>query len=175
MDMERNANENIGNPDYGTASVGAGNTNYETGAGQTSSTETSDGLTASAQASASTMEEKLVDVGSSVRQKAGSLKNTIADALESGAGRLRQQAAGRLQTPGVAATGGSADAVVEDTRLAQTSNQIAGGMQGAADWLREADLDGVKSGIERQVKEHPARSLAIAVGVGYLFGKAFRK
>jgi hypothetical protein len=48
-------------------------------------------------------------------------------------------------------------------------------MQGAADWLRDADLDGLKSGIERQVKDHPGRSLAIAVGVGYLLGKAFRK
>ena len=54
-------------------------------------------------------------------------------------------------------------------------NQLAGGMQASADWLREADLDGLKSGIERQVKEHPARSLAVAVGLGYLLGKAFRK
>jgi ElaB/YqjD/DUF883 family membrane-anchored ribosome-binding protein len=33
----------------------------------------------------------------------------------------------------------------------------------------------MKSGIERQVKEHPGRTLAIAVGVGYLLGKAIRK
>ncbi len=65
--------------------------------------------------------------------------------------------------------------VADDNRLAQTSNQIAGGMQGAADWLRDADLDGLKAGIEKQVKEHPGRSLAIAVGLGYLLGKAIRR
>jgi len=33
----------------------------------------------------------------------------------------------------------------------------------------------MKSGIERQVKDHPGRTLAIAVGVGYLLGKAIRE
>jgi hypothetical protein len=65
--------------------------------------------------------------------------------------------------------------VGDDDRLAQTTNQLAGGLQASADWLRDADLDGLKMGIERQVKEHPGRTLAIAVGVGYLLGKAFRK
>ena len=118
--------------------------------------------------------EKIADAGSAVRDKAGSFKNTIADALVSGAEKLRRQTAGgqmAAASDGVAA----ADTIAEENRLAQTSNQIAGGMQGAAEWLREADLDGVKTGIERQVKEHPGRSLAIAVGVGYLLGKAFRK
>ena len=48
-------------------------------------------------------------------------------------------------------------------------------MQSTADWLRDADLDGMREGVERQVKEHPGRSLLIAVGLGYLLGKAFRK
>ena len=114
------------------------------------------------------------DSGSSLRDGAGNLKNTLANALESGAERLRQQGAGGAQLAGASATG--SDAVVsEESRLAQTSNQIAGGMQGAADWLRGADLDGLKAGIEKQVKEHPGRSLAIAVGVGYLLGKALRR
>ena len=38
-----------------------------------------------------------------------------------------------------------------------------------------ADLDSLKSGIERQVKEHPGRTLLIAAGLGYLLGKAVRK
>jgi len=59
--------------------------------------------------------------------------------------------------------------------MTDMSNQVAGGLQGAADWLRDADLDGMKTGHERQVKEHPGRTLAIAVGLGYLLGKAIRK
>jgi hypothetical protein len=48
-------------------------------------------------------------------------------------------------------------------------------MQSTADWLRDADLDSMREGVERQVKEHPGRSLLIAVGLGYLLGKAFSK
>jgi hypothetical protein len=116
--------------------------------------------------------EPVADAGSSLREKAGGFKNTIADALQSGAEKLRLQAATETSATTVEA-GGSFSG--PENRLGQTSNQLAGGMQGAADWLREADLDGLKAGIERQVKEHPGRSLAIAVGVGYLLGKAFRR
>jgi hypothetical protein len=48
-------------------------------------------------------------------------------------------------------------------------------MQSSADWIRDADLDKLKSGVEKQVKEHPARSLLVALGAGYLIGKAFRR
>jgi ElaB/YqjD/DUF883 family membrane-anchored ribosome-binding protein len=123
-----------------------------------------------------TAQEKLADAGSSVRERAGSLKNSLADALESGAERLRQQAAGGGQTAGAAATGGSVGMVADQpNRMNDMSNQVAGGLQGAADWLRDADLDGLKSGLERQVKDHPGRTLAVAVGLGYLLGKAIRK
>ena len=54
------------------------------------------------------------------------------------------------------------------------SDRVAGGMEKSAEWLRDADIDSLKSGIEHQVKEHPGRTLLIAVGVGYLLGRAFR-
>jgi ElaB/YqjD/DUF883 family membrane-anchored ribosome-binding protein len=123
-----------------------------------------------------TAQEKLADAGSTVREKAGTLKHSLADALESGAQRLRQQAAGGGQTAGAAATGGSVGMVSDQpNRMADVSNQVAGGLQASADWLRDADLDGMKAGLERQVKEHPGRTLAVAVGLGYLLGKAIRK
>ncbi|HEY2067341.1 MAG TPA: hypothetical protein VGG84_15405, partial [Gemmatimonadaceae bacterium] len=124
---------------------------------------------------ASTAGDRLSDVGSQVRDKAGNLKNSLANALESGAEKLRTQGAGGGQIAGAAATGGSSGMIADDNRVAAVTNQLAGGLQASADWLRDADLDGVKSGLERQVKEHPGRTLAVAVGVGYLLGKAFRK
>jgi len=45
----------------------------------------------------------------------------------------------------------------------------------SADWLRDADIDKLKEGVEKQVKEHPARTLLVALGAGYLIGKAFRR
>jgi ElaB/YqjD/DUF883 family membrane-anchored ribosome-binding protein len=134
------------------------------------------GLTDRAKSALGTAGEKLSDAGSTVREKAGTLKTSLADALESGAERLRQQGAGGGQLAGAAATGGTAGMIAdENNRLTGVSNQVAGGLQASADWLRDADLDGLKSGLERQVKEHPGRTLAVAVGLGYLLGKAIRK
>jgi ElaB/YqjD/DUF883 family membrane-anchored ribosome-binding protein len=132
------------------------------------------GLADRARNVASNAGEKLSDVGSQVRDRAGSLKNSLADVLESGAERLRSQGAGGGQIAGSSATGGVAGMIADDNRLAGASNQIAGGLQASADWLRDADLDGLKTGVERQVKEHPGRTLAVAVGLGYLLGKALR-
>ena len=136
----------------------------------------SGGISDRAKSAMGTAQEKLADAGSTVREKAGTLKHSLADALESGAERLRQQAAGGGQTAGAAATGGSVGMVADQpNRMADMSNQVAGGLQASADWLRDADLDGLKSGLERQVKEHPGRKLAVAVGLGYLHGKSIRK
>lgn len=166
--MESNTNDTLGNQN--STNTGTSDATFS----RDSSNEAS-GLADRARGAASTAGEKLSDAGSAVRERAGGLKNTIADALASGADRLRQQSSGGARLAGATATVGGADTIASDSRLAETSNQLAGGMQGAADWLRDADLDGFKSGLEQQVKEHPGRTLAIAVGVGYLLGKAFRK
>jgi hypothetical protein len=116
--------------------------------------------------------DRLADVGSSVREKASGAKDSLANALEAGADRLRARAGG----DGISAAGVEGGSMaVADGRTAQVSNRVAGGMEGAATWLRDADLDGLKSGVEHQVKEHPGRTLLIAVGLGYLLGKALRK
>jgi ElaB/YqjD/DUF883 family membrane-anchored ribosome-binding protein len=199
--MERNANDTLGNSNtgesssgsYGTGTGSAGSANSPSsfgsgassggmgGAGTSDASFSRDsstdaaGLADRAKSAASSAGEKLGDVGSTVRDRAGSLKQTLANALESGAERLRSQGAGGGQIAGSSATGGSATMVGDGNRLSEATNQLAGGLQASADWLRDADLDGLKSGVERQVKEHPGRTLAVAVGVGYLLGKAFRK
>jgi ElaB/YqjD/DUF883 family membrane-anchored ribosome-binding protein len=186
--MESNTNENLGGQPSGGSTSGS----FGAGSGTTSNTGTAGGssgfsrdsgldtggLADRAKNASGAAGEKLADVGATVRDKAGNLKNTLADALESGAERLRERGGGASggQFAGASATGGTSSMVGDESnRLAQTTNQLAGGLQASADWLREADLDGLKSGIERQVKEHPGRSLAVAVGLGYLLGKAFRK
>jgi ElaB/YqjD/DUF883 family membrane-anchored ribosome-binding protein len=184
--MESNTNENFGSQpssDSTSGSFGAGssatsNTGTTGGSASSFSRDTGTdaaGLSDRARNAAGTASDKLADVGSTVRDKAGNLKNTLADALESGAERLRSQGAGGGQTAGAAATGGAAGMLADTPQLGAAANQLAGGLQASADWLRDADIDGLKSGIERQVKEHPGRSLAVAVGLGYLLGKAFKK
>jgi ElaB/YqjD/DUF883 family membrane-anchored ribosome-binding protein len=153
----------------GTGNFGAPNT----GAGSTSS-DGNAGFGDRARDIAGTARERLADVGSTARERAGNLKDSLADALESSADKLRQRTGGASsQLAGVSTT--STVAVENDGRAADVANRVAGGMQASADWLREADLDGLKMGIEKQVKEHPGRTLLIAVGLGYLLGKALRK
>jgi hypothetical protein len=122
----------------------------------------------------STVRDRASDVGSQVREKAGQAKNSLVGALEAGADRLRQ----RSQSGSPSYAGATADGsvgVAEQGRLAPVADKVAGGMQATADWLRDADIDSMRSGIERQVKEHPGRTLLIALGLGYVIGKAFKK
>lgn len=131
------------------------------------------GLAERARSVAGTAQEKLADVGSTVRERAGNLKDSLADALDSGAERLRQRGGQSGQLAGASDIGSVA--VPADGRTTQVTTRVAGGMEATAEWIRQADIDGMKLGIERQVKEHPGRTLLVAVGLGYLIGKAFRK
>ena len=119
---------------------------------------------------AGTAQEKLSDVGSTVRERTSNVKDSLADALESGADKLRQRG-----SSGQLAGAGSANVSMGDGRMSQVTNRVAGGMDATANWLRDADLDGLRTGLETQVKEHPGRTLLFAVGLGYLLGKALRK
>ena len=110
------------------------------------------------------------------------VRDKLADVIESSAARLRERGAkggdANPDTSGATfagVTGGGTVAVESDGASgAQVSERVAGGMDAAANWLRDADIDGIKQGIERQVKEHPGRTLMIAAGIGYLLGRAFR-
>jgi hypothetical protein len=104
------------------------------------------------------------------KRKVAGFPEILADGLEAGADALRQR---RL-----APTSGRASrvtALVNDPALAPVSDTLAAGMQTSADWLRDADLEKVKDGVEKQVKEHPGRSLLVALGAGFLLAKLFRR
>lgn len=166
--MERDSNDmTYGSTiDQGTSGGSIG------GMTQPSSAEnTTDNMMDRAKDIAGNAQDKLADVGSSVREKAGNAKNSLADALESGADRLRQRA-GSGQMAG--ATGTGSVTMDGDNRVAQISNRLASGMDATAGWIRDADLDSMRAAAERQVREHPGRTLLIAAGLGYLIGKAFR-
>ena len=105
-----------------------------------------------------------------VREKAGELKTTLADKLEAGATSLRNQGGGQ-QLAGLGADG-SATATASNDPMARFAAPAADAMQKTAEFLREGDL---KATIENQVRTNPARTLLIAVGVGYLLGKALKK
>lgn len=149
------------------ASSNVGNIGESTHAGMQDS-GAHGGFTDRARNIASGAGERLADVSSTVRDRAGAAKNSLADMLESGAGRLRgsRGAMGGEGAMAIDSNGGRATAV---------NDRLASGMQSAANLLRDTDFDGLRVGVERQVRENPGRSLLIAVGVGYLLGKALRR
>jgi hypothetical protein len=108
----------------------------------------------------------LADAGSSVRARAGQAKAVVADALAHGAERLRASA------PPTVAHADASGAPMPSAAATTATAQLASGLQASADWLRAADFDALTSGVEKQVAAHPARTLMVAVGVGYLLGKA---
>jgi hypothetical protein len=112
---------------------------------------------------------RVKSVASSVKDKASGIPGMLADGLQAGAEALRQR---RTSTE---ASAGSSVAITNDPTIAAVTDTLASGMQSSADWLRDADLDKLKEGVEKQVKEHPARSLLVALGAGYLIGKALRR
>ncbi|HTJ23300.1 MAG TPA: hypothetical protein VL383_12940 [Gemmatimonadaceae bacterium] len=143
-----------------------------------STNQPSQGFTDRARDIAGSAQEKLADVGSTVRERSGQVKNSLADALHSGAEKLRQRTTSTSASGSASQLAGATDvgsvAVTADSRTAQVGNKVASGMDAAADFIRDTDLDSLKTGVERQVKEHPGRTLLIAAGLGYLLGKAFR-
>jgi hypothetical protein len=140
-----------------------------------SATETPHGFVDRAREIAGSAQDTLADVGSAMRERAGTTKDSLADVIDSGASKLRATALGGATDgqPAAASPGGSI-AVVDDGRIAQVGDKVATGMNATADWLRNADLDGLKASIEEQVKNHPGRTLLVAAGLGYLIGRAIK-
>ncbi|MEO8909142.1 MAG: hypothetical protein ABI408_02805 [Gemmatimonadaceae bacterium] len=106
-----------------------------------------------------------------LKGKASALPSMLADGLEAGAQALRQ----RRGSANAVTTAGSSMTVTDDSSIAAVTDTLATGMQSSAEWLRDADIDKLKQGVEKQVKEHPARTLLVALGAGYLIGKALRR
>lgn len=116
------------------------------------------------------VKQRVKNVASNVKDKASGIPGMLADGLQAGAQALRQRT-GSTE----ASVTGSSVAITNDPSIAAVTDTLASGMESSAEWLRDADLDKLKQGVEKQVKEHPARSLLVALGAGYLIGKALRR
>jgi len=102
---------------------------------------------------------------STLKDKASTLNTTIADKLDAGANKLRQAPAA------AAGVGGGVAALENNPNMQQFNAKAADALQNTATFLREGDL---KATIEEQVRTNPARTLLVALGVGYVLGKALR-
>jgi hypothetical protein len=172
----RSSNAAASDNSTNTNSSANSNTDTNTSSNATTGASGDHGFSDRARDLAGSAQGKLADVGSTVRDRAGQMKDSLADALETGADKLRQRGTNASTDQGNLAGATSAGSVaMGDGRVAGVTDRVATGMDKTAGWLRDADLDGVRTSIETQVKEHPGRTLLIAAGLGYLLGKALRK
>lgn len=199
--MERNPNDSLSsgapgasggtNPGSGASALGSGTDSISvtgTGVGQNASTGSSStggdvgsldlGSAADASSASATGSASLQDrLGSArdmagerlgqAREKATQLKATLADKLEAGAGALRQSPAGGSAQ----LAGGNGTTADTNPQLAQLRTTGADVMQKTAEFLRTGDL---RTTVEEQMRTNPGRTLLIAVGLGYVLGKAIR-
>ncbi|HUQ81932.1 MAG TPA: hypothetical protein VM076_12360 [Gemmatimonadaceae bacterium] len=174
--MERNADDMFGATGDQSSTAG-GNSSFGVGGqGMAGNTAPAGGLdySATGAGASGTTESKVDQVKagaqnklSQAKDKAKELQSSLADRLDSGAEKLRQ----RAQTNTLAGATGAGSTAVADEKMAKMNDSVATGMEKSADWLRNGDL---KADVERQVRDNPGRTLLIALGVGYLLGKAFR-
>lgn len=184
--MERNTNDSMNTGSAGQSGVGGTSGGSTGGYGTTGGSVSGGGDFGGSSVGSTAGSQGFVDTGTgagasrmdtaksavsdklgTVKEKASNLTATLADRLEAGAEKLRQ----RGQTQQLAGAGGQTMGTQSD-QMNALSNRLAGGMQGTADFLRNGDL---KASVEQQVRENPARTLLIAVGVGYLLGKALKR
>jgi hypothetical protein len=116
---------------------------------------------------ASTVSEKGHDALVSVKDKAAEAPGMLADKLEAGADSIRPDH--------VPATASGPGRLVNSSTVAKATDSLANGMQASADWLRNADLNKMRDSVEQHVKDKPAQTLLIALGIGYMLGKAVRR
>ena len=176
--MERNADDMFGatgsqspgttgsgSPSSGGGAPGASGSpagrDYST---ETSGTANTSGQTSTADQVRATAQNKY----GQVKDKARELQSTLADRLDAGAQKIRQR---QQSAPLAGATDGGSVSAATNDRMANVQDSVARGMEKSADWLRNGDL---KADVERQVRENPGRSLLIALGLGYVIGKAFK-
>ena len=44
----------------------------------------------------------------------------------------------------------------------------------SSDYVRSHDIEEMRSDLEREIRAHPIKSIALAIGAGYVLGKIFR-
>jgi ElaB/YqjD/DUF883 family membrane-anchored ribosome-binding protein len=125
------------------------------------------GIADTLRTAASTVGEKGQDAIASIKEKATDLPGNLADKLDAGAAAIRPDH--------LPSTASGAGRLVHETKLAKATDSLANNMEAGANWLRTADLNKMRDSVEQHVKDKPAQSLLIALGVGYMLGKAIRR
>lgn len=99
---------------------------------------------------------------------------SAADGASTGIGGTSATATDDVSTTGAAAPVVDGKLAAAKQKIGAAKEKVVDRMHATADWIKERDIDQLKGTVEQQVRDHPGRTLLIAVGLGYLIGRAFR-
>ena len=109
------------------------------------------------------VQERASVVLDSAREKSGNLQASLADKLDAGAEAIR----GRVPIAQSRTEPGN--------RTANVGQALAGMFEESAMWLRENDVTDLRSLLGNQLRERPARTALIALGIGIMLGRRLRR
>ena len=116
------------------------------------------------------LKEKASGAIASAQDQAAQLGSRAAEKID----HSRRPAANAMETAATALHD-KADSLPGGKKAADLAHRTADTIQDTADYVREHDTKAMKNDVVRFVRNHPGKSLAVAVAIGFLFGRAMRR
>jgi uncharacterized protein YjbJ (UPF0337 family) len=119
--------------------------------------------------------EKVEEVSDRARQKVGDVADRARDRVTSTTDTARARAADGLDR-----AAGRLEDLVDDpndprkAKLARPAHAVAGGMEGAADFIRSPDVQRLRYDLESRIRATPGRTLLATFAVGFVIGRILR-
>jgi ElaB/YqjD/DUF883 family membrane-anchored ribosome-binding protein len=124
----------------------------------------------SANAEFKEIKDKVSDIASKTREKAGQMADAVSEKLD----EQRENAAEGLGR--VASTlHEKADNVPGGQRAVNFTHSIADSMESTATYLREHDFSGMGKDLMSVCRKYPTQSIVAALAVGFLIGRSARR
>ena|ERR1700674_3862700 len=116
------------------------------------------------------MRDKIVDVTSRVKEKAGEMAGKVSDTVD----KTRDQAVHGLDRA-ASALHENAEEMPGGPKVVSMAHTVADGMESAAQYLRDANFEDMKEGVLSTCRQYPAQTLLGALAIGFLVGRAIRR
>jgi hypothetical protein len=116
------------------------------------------------------VKEKVSDVASKTKDKAGQLSDAVSE-------RLDQQRENVAEGLGRAATTmhEKADSIPGGPKVVNFTHSIADGMESTATYLRDHDFSKMGEDLMNVCRKYPTQSVLAALAVGFLVGRSARR
>ena len=120
--------------------------------------------------SAKDFSDKIVDVTSKVKEKAGQMADKVSDTVD----KTRDSAAEGLDRA-ASTLHDKAEDMPGGPKVVSVTHTVADGMESAAQYLRDANFDDMKDSLLETCRKYPAQTLLGALAVGFLVGRVVRR